>query len=105
MGEVFSRGRNVKLESPATSISQIVSLNQNANYTLSAFVKEDDSFRQDLITLNSVNNTPLTIFAESQGDGSEVRGGDFSLTYLGQPPADTVTLFDSFRLVSHKGSE
>ncbi|MCX2800209.1 polysaccharide lyase 6 family protein [Microbulbifer thermotolerans] len=73
--------------------------------TLSGAPKGDDSFRQDLITFNSGNNTSLTIFAEYQGSGSEVRVDDFRLTYLGQPPADTVTLFDSFRLVSHKGSE
>ncbi|AWB68958.1 polysaccharide Lyase [Saccharobesus litoralis] len=63
--------------------------------------KGDDSFRQTTLTFNSGTNTKLTVFAQYQGDGSEIRVDDFSLTYDGSPIAGDVALFDSLRLVSH----
>jgi poly(beta-D-mannuronate) lyase len=71
----------------------------------------DDSFRQDKLTFNSGTNTTLTLFIEYNAntviaDGgsdidTEFRVDEVTLSYQGEPAPGSVTLFDSFRLVSH----
>lgn len=77
--EVFSRGKSLKIDTNAADVSQTVSLTENTNYTLSAFMKgaaklaitvngqtyaaqrNSSSYGFDSVSFNSQNATSATI--------------------------------------------
>lgn len=68
--------------------------------------KGDDSFLQDTVTINTGDNTSLTVFAQYKSStGDEIRVDEFELSYIGTPSEGSEAYFDSFRLVSHASLE
>jgi poly(beta-D-mannuronate) lyase len=82
--------------------ADVIASKESVYGNLSEDNEADDSFRPDLLTFNSANNTTITIFAQYQSTlGDDIRIDNFSLTAEGAPEAGAEAFFDSFRLVSH----